>query len=611
MEEGAFYVWKKEQLQELLKNDFEIFAELFNINDFGYWEHDNFVLIQSQTTANLASQFGLTETELRQKKKNWEQLLYHEREKRPKPRLDDKSLTSWNALMLKGYADAYKALGHEAYLAVAEKNARFLIEKQWSSEGFLWHSYKNGKSTIPGFLEDYAFVIEAFIDLYQATLKETYLHQAKQLTDYTLEHFYDEDKQFFAFNARNSEQLIAQHFETEDNVIPASNSVMANNLYVLGVLFHNSYYEKVALQMLHHMIPYIDYASAYSNWLNLWLNLSDDQKELAVCGTEALQNLKILQADYLPNVVMAGTTGASNLPFLHHRFDQAKQFFYICRQKNCLLPNESLATNLIRIKNPVKVMEVTKINDVLNHYFNFLIDYSPRLVSALLILFIGIWGIKILRKVVERIMIKRELEPTLIQFTLDILIWGVRILLFVTVISRLGVETSSFVAILGAIGLAVGMSLQGSLSNFAGGMLIVMFKPFKVGDTIEAQGEIGNVMEIHIFTTKILTAQNQIIYIPNGVLSNGKIKNYSQKNMRRSDLIVRTNYDSDIKVMKGQLEAILKNHPKVLKSPAPDVFIHELTDSTVNFDLRVWVKNADYAKVSSDILEESKGVVKL
>lgn len=350
LEEGAFYVWKKEQLQQLLQDDFDLLAELFNINAFGYWEHDNYVLIQSQTLSDIASQFGLTETELRQKKKDWEQLLYHEREKRPKPRRDDKSLTSWNALMLKGYVDAYKALGQEAYLAVAEKNARFLIEKQWSAEGFLWHSYKKGKSTIPGFLEDYAFVIEAFINLYQATLKETYLHQAKQLTDYTFEHFYDEDKQFFAFNARNSEQLIAQHFETEDNVIPASNSVMANNLYVLSILFHNSYYEKVALRMLHHLIPYIDYASAYSNWLNLWLNLSDDQKELAVCGTEALQNLKILQADYLPNVVMAGTTGTSNLPFLHHRFDEAKQLFYICRQKNCLLPIESLQQTLSELK---------------------------------------------------------------------------------------------------------------------------------------------------------------------------------------------------------------------------------------------------------------------
>lgn len=351
LEEGAFYVWKKEQLQQLLQDDFDLFAELFNINDFGYWEHDNYVLIQSQTLSDIASQFGLTETELRQKKKNWEQLLYHEREKRPKPRLDDKALTSWNALMLKGYVDAYKALEKEQYLAIAEKNAQFLIEQQWSAEGFLWHSYKNGKSSIPGFLEDYAFVIEALIALYQATLKEYYLQQAKQLTDYALEHFYDTEKQFFAFSSKDHNTLIAEHFETEDNVIPASNSVMANNLYVLSILFHNSYYEKVALQMLHHMIPsYIDYASAYSNWLNLWLNLSDDQKELAVCGTEALQNLKILQANYLPNIVMAGTTGASNLPFLHHRFDEAKQLFYICRQKNCLLPNESLQQTLSELK---------------------------------------------------------------------------------------------------------------------------------------------------------------------------------------------------------------------------------------------------------------------
>lgn len=354
LEEGAFYVWKKEQLQELFKDDFEIFAALFNINDFGYWEHDNFVLIQSQTTAGLASQFGLTETELRQKKKNWEQLLYHEREKRPKPRLDDKSLTSWNAIMLKGYIDAYKALGNESYLAIAEKNANFLINQQWTEEGFLWHSYKKGKSTISGFLEDYAFVIEAFIALYQATLKETYLHQAKQLTDYCLEHFYEEDKQFFAFNSRDKRQLIAQHFETEDNVTPASNSVMANNLYTLGVLFHNSYYEKIALQMLHHMIPYIDYASAFSNWLNLWLNLSDNQKELALCGTDALQNIKTLNAEYLPNVTVAGTTSESSLPFLQNRFDQAKQLFYICQHRNCLLPNESLLQTVSELKAPQK-----------------------------------------------------------------------------------------------------------------------------------------------------------------------------------------------------------------------------------------------------------------
>ncbi len=350
LEEGAFYVWKKEQLQQLLKEDFEMFAALFNVNDFGFWEHDNYVLIQNQTTETISAQFGLTENELLDKKKNWEQLLFNEREKRPKPRLDDKSLTSWNAIMLKGYVDAYKALGDEQYLTIAKQNAQFITDKQWSADGFLWHSYKKGKSTITGFLEDYAFVIDAFIALYQATLEESHLHQAKQLTDYCLEHFYDEEKQFFAFTTRDGEQLIAPHFETEDNVIPASNSVMANNLYVLGILFHNSYYEKTALQMLHHMIPNMDYASAYSNWMNLWLNQSEDNKELAVCGKNALENVRKIEAEYLPNVILAGSTKASDLPFLQSRFDEQNLLFYICQNKNCLLPKTALEATISELK---------------------------------------------------------------------------------------------------------------------------------------------------------------------------------------------------------------------------------------------------------------------
>lgn len=256
-------------------------------------------------------------------------------------------------------------------------------------------------------------------------------------------------------------------------------------------------------------------------------------------------------------------------------------------------------------------MEVEKMNHFFVYYFNVLIDYSPKVISAAIVLIVGLWGIKLFRKVAERIMIKRELEPTVIQFISDILIWGTRILLFVTVISRLGIETTSFVAIFGAIGLAVGMSLQGSLSNFAGGMLIIMFKPFKVGDSIDAQGETGKVIEIQIFTTKIQTAQNHIIYIPNGILSNGKIKNFSQKSTRRSDLIVRTNYASDIKTVKNELEAIVKNNSKILKSPAPEVTVNELTDTTVNFSIKFWVKNNDLALVNSEVLEQSKNVVKL
>ena len=162
------------------------------------------------------------------------------------------------------------------------------------------------------------------------------------LVDYCFDYFYDEKQQFFAFNSRNSAQLIAQHFETEDNVMPASNSVMANNLYVLSILFGNNYYEKIALQMLHHMIPSIDYASAYSNWLNLWINLSEDNKELAICGENVLVNSQEINAEYLPHIITAGTTKSSELPFLKNRFIENGNLFYICQNKTCLIPKTTI-----------------------------------------------------------------------------------------------------------------------------------------------------------------------------------------------------------------------------------------------------------------------------
>ena len=155
LEEGAFYVWKIAQLKTILKDDFDLFSQVFNCNSFGLWEDENYVLIQNQPLENIAKQNNISATELQTKKKNWEHLLYIEREKRSKPRLDDKCLTSWNAIMLKGYIDAYKALKDEKYLNIALKNANFISKNLWSSEGNLNHNYKNGKSTINGYLEDY------------------------------------------------------------------------------------------------------------------------------------------------------------------------------------------------------------------------------------------------------------------------------------------------------------------------------------------------------------------------------------------------------------------------------------------------------------------------
>lgn len=237
---------------------------------------------------------------------------------------------------------------------------------------------------------------------------------------------------------------------------------------------------------------------------------------------------------------------------------------------------------------------------------NILIEYSPKLISAILILFIGLYAIRFINRLIRKIMITRNLDPTLSKFLADILLWVLRVLLFVSVIDKLGIGTSSFVAILGAAGLAVGLSLQGSLSNFAGGMLIILFKPFKVGDSIEAQGVSGTVQEIQIFVTKLVNGNNQTIFVPNGALSNGTIVNYSVAGTRRADLNFTIPYNADLKVTKEILFNIVNNDPRVLKSPAPTVEVVALVDNGVRIAVKPWAKNSDYSNVYADTLEQAK-----
>ena len=339
LQEGAFYAWKIPELKVILKKDFDLFGQLFNCNAFGVWEDEKYVLIQNQTLDSIAAQNKIPVSELRTKKIFWENLLYNEREKRSKPRLDDKCLTSWNAIMLKGNVDAYKALGIQKYLDIAQQNACFIIKNLWSSEGNLFHNYKNGKTTINGYMEDYCFVIAAFISLYEATLNEKWLQDSKQLADYSLKHFYDDKKSFFAFTSNLDEALITSHYETEDNVIPASNSVMAKNLFQLSIYFNNSYYEKISHQMLMAVLPRIDHPSAFSNWMDLALNYSEQNKELAVCGEDALAHCAKINSQYIPNVILAGTQKESTLPFLNSRYHDQETLFYLCKNKTCLMPN--------------------------------------------------------------------------------------------------------------------------------------------------------------------------------------------------------------------------------------------------------------------------------
>jgi len=252
------------------------------------------------------------------------------------------------------------------------------------------------------------------------------------------------------------------------------------------------------------------------------------------------------------------------------------------------------------------LLSIKSFAEYVEKFTLLLIDYSPKLISALIILFVGLYVIRLINRLARKIMVKRELDPTLSKFLADILLWALRLLLFVSFISKLGIETSSFVAILGAAGLAIGLSLQGSLSNFAGGMLIILFKPFRVGDTIEAQGVIGTVLEIQIFVTKLITGNNQTIFIPNGILSNNVIINYSMQGNRRADLVFSLSYDTNIKTAKDIVMKVMQDHPKVLKNPAPTVTVRDLTDSAIHLSIKPWATNLDFGDMSSDILENCK-----
>lgn len=235
-----------------------------------------------------------------------------------------------------------------------------------------------------------------------------------------------------------------------------------------------------------------------------------------------------------------------------------------------------------------------------------LIQFTPKVLMALAMLIIGLLIIKVIINTTVKVLKKRAVDITLQKFLGNLLGWVLKILLFITVIAKLGVETASFAAILAAAGLAIGLALQGSLANFAGGVLIMIFKPIKIGDFIEAQGASGTVKEIEIFTTKLNTTDNKEIIIPNGALSNGNIVNYSTEDTRRVDFTFGVGYGSDIKKTKEVIFGVINSHPLVLKEPATAVNMSELADSSINFFTRGWVKKENYWAVKFDILEQTK-----
>lgn len=252
------------------------------------------------------------------------------------------------------------------------------------------------------------------------------------------------------------------------------------------------------------------------------------------------------------------------------------------------------------------VIDVSKTQVYLEKISEMVIEYAPKFLLAILVLIIGLRIVKFLSGILRRNLKKKEVDPTLAPFAVNLLDWTLKIMLVISVAAMLGVETTSFIAVLGAMGLAVGLALQGTLSNFSGGVLLMIFKPYRVGDLIETQGQIGVVKEIQIFNTILASPENKMVIIPNGPIMNGKIVNFTILGKIRVDLTVGIAYEADILKAKEVLILEMTNHPLVLGDPAPFVGVSELGDSSVNLAVRPHCDPKDYWTVYFDILEKSK-----
>ena len=251
-------------------------------------------------------------------------------------------------------------------------------------------------------------------------------------------------------------------------------------------------------------------------------------------------------------------------------------------------------------------ISIDRMQGYIDSAVNLAIQYGPKLILAILVLIIGLWIIKRVTNVANKGFEASATDPTLAKFLGSLISIILKALLFISVASMIGIETTSFIAILGAAGLAIGLALQGTLANFAGGVLVLMFRPYKIGDVVDAQGVLGTVSAIQIFNTVLKTPDNKTIIVPNGAISNGIITNFSTEETRRVDFVFGIGYDDDIAQAKATLLQIFAEDERVFSDPEPFVKVGALADSSVNFTCRVWVNAADYWGVFFDTTEKVK-----
>jgi uncharacterized protein YyaL (SSP411 family) len=349
-EEGKYYVWTEKEITTILGKEAQLFIDYYQVSKSGNWKKGTNILYRSIKEHRLEKKYNLTIIQIQSKIEANKIMLLKVRSKRIKPRLDDKILTSWNGLMIKGYIDAYETFGHEKYKEKALKNAKFILENVLQKNGELKRNYKNNAATINGLLDDYAFTIDAFISIYQATFDESYLSIAKELTDYSITHFFDAKSGMFFYTHNQFSNLISRKMEITDNVIPSSNSQMAKNLFQLGLFFDNEDYTSKSKQMLlnvkkdmHKNIRY------YSNWGSLELLFISPPNEIAIVGENSETLRKEFTKYYLPNSLFLGAENEGTLSLLKGKLIANKTTIYVCTNKSCKAPTTNVADALKQI----------------------------------------------------------------------------------------------------------------------------------------------------------------------------------------------------------------------------------------------------------------------
>ncbi|HMG89769.1 MAG TPA: thioredoxin domain-containing protein, partial [Chryseolinea sp.] len=334
--EGQYYVWQQSEIEEVLGPNAGAVADYYSVTANGNWEHGNNILIRNTSKEISKPPFSEILADAKQR-------MLAVREKRVKPGLDDKIITSWNAMMICGLVDAYSAFGDERFLAAALKNMTF-IESHLSYDGKLYRSYKSKRSSTPGFLDDYAYVIQAQLNLYHVTFDESWIHKAAKLIPHVLENFYDPNDGFFFYTSAQSEKLITRKKEIFDNVIPSSNAIMAHNLFVAGSLLDNEDWKQKAFTMTEVLGQIITSEPNYmSQWAIVYIQIRHGVNEVLLTG-KGIQTLRAaIQKEYRPFILLQGSSGPSSLPLFEGKTTVGdRDTIYVCYQKTCGLPVHTL-----------------------------------------------------------------------------------------------------------------------------------------------------------------------------------------------------------------------------------------------------------------------------